>query len=112
MDLSGQGLDRLVSDRKNSGAPDHWYLAGPVLVRSALGSFRRHASFPSEGAAVPEQILGVGWSDHWSFWQAGYRAIMVTDTAFYRYAHYHTKGDTGERSTTSARHGWWPGWLA
>jgi hypothetical protein len=32
MDLSGQGLDRLVSDRKNSGAPDHWYLAGPVLA--------------------------------------------------------------------------------
>jgi hypothetical protein len=34
MDLSGQGLDRLVSDRKNSGAPDHWYLAGPVLATS------------------------------------------------------------------------------
>jgi len=67
------------------------------LVRGALGSFRRHASFPSEGAAVPEQIPGVGWSDHWSFWQAGYRAIMVTDTAFYRYAHYHTEGDTPEK---------------
>jgi hypothetical protein len=72
-------------------------LSSRKLVRSALGTFRRHASFPSEGAAVPEQIPGVGWSDHWSFWQAGYRAIMVTDTAFYRYAHYHTERDTPEK---------------
>jgi hypothetical protein len=72
-------------------------LSSRKLVRSALGSFRRHASFPSEGATVPEQIPGVGWSDHWSFWQAGYRAIMVTDTAFYRYAHYHTEGDTPDK---------------
>jgi Zn-dependent M28 family amino/carboxypeptidase len=72
-------------------------LGSRKLVRDALGSFRRHASFPSEGASVPEQIPGVGWSDHWSFWQAGYRAIMVTDTAFYRYAHYHTEGDTAEK---------------
>jgi Zn-dependent M28 family amino/carboxypeptidase len=72
-------------------------LSSRKLVRSALGSFRRHASFPSEGAAVPEQIPGVGWSDHWSFWQAGFRAIMVTDTAFYRYAHYHTAGDTPDK---------------
>jgi Zn-dependent M28 family amino/carboxypeptidase len=67
------------------------------LVRDALSAFRRHASFPAEGAAVPERVPGVGWSDHWSFWQAGYRAIMVTDTAFYRYAHYHTEGDTPEK---------------
>jgi hypothetical protein len=49
------------------------------------------------GAAVREQIPGAGWSDHWSFWQAGYRAIMVTDTAFFRYAHYHTEGDTPDK---------------
>ncbi len=67
------------------------------LVRSAVQSFRRHTSFPAEGAAVPGWITGVGWSDHWSFWQAGYRAIMVTDTAFFRYAHYHTAGDTPDK---------------
>jgi len=72
-------------------------LSSRKLVRSTLGAFRRHASFPAEGAAVPEQIPGVGWSDHWSFWQAGYRAIMVTDTAFYRYAHYHTERDTPDK---------------
>ncbi|MEA3275961.1 MAG: M28 family peptidase, partial [Pseudomonadota bacterium] len=72
-------------------------LGSRQLVRSAVQSFRRHAFFPSEGAAVPAWVKGVGWSDHWSFWQAGYPAIMVTDTAFFRYAHYHSAGDTPEK---------------
>ncbi len=72
-------------------------LGSRTLVRGALESFRRHVAFPAEGSAVPERIPGVGWSDHWSFWQAGYRAIMVTDTAFYRYDHYHTAEDTPDK---------------
>ncbi len=72
-------------------------LGSRQLVRSALRTFRETTAFPAEGASVPERVPGVGWSDHWSFWQAGYRAIMVTDTAFYRYALYHTEGDTPER---------------
>jgi hypothetical protein len=67
------------------------------LVREAIASFRLHAPFPSEGGALPEWITGVGWSDHWSFWQAGYPAIMVTDTAPFRYAHYHTVHDTPDQ---------------
>lgn len=72
-------------------------LASRDLVRRALRSFRQTTAFPAEGAAVPAWIRGVGWSDHWSFWQAGYPAIMVTDTAFFRYAQYHTEGDTADR---------------
>src|SRR5262249_39377669 len=64
-----------------------------ALVREAIGAFREHASIPSEGAALPGWIPGVGWSDHRSFWEKGYRAIMVTDTAPFRYAHYHTALD-------------------
>ena len=67
------------------------------LVHRAIGSFRHHARFPSQGIAAPSFITGVGWSDHWSFWQEGYPAIMVTDTAFYRYAPYHTPADTPEK---------------
>ena len=63
------------------------------LVRKAIGSFRSHAKFPSEGVAAPGWITGIGWSDHWSFWQAGYPAIMVTDTALFRYRQYHTSQD-------------------
>jgi Zn-dependent M28 family amino/carboxypeptidase len=67
------------------------------LVRRAIGSFRRHTRFPSQGAAVPGAIPGVGWSDHWSFWQAGYPGLMVTDTALFRYPAYHTAEDTPEK---------------
>ena len=63
-------------------------------MRQTIGTFRRNEQFPSEGAAVPEVIPGVGFSDHWSFWQEGYPAIMVTDTALFRYPHYHHAEDT------------------
>ena len=57
-------------------------------------TFRDDASFPSEGAALPGSIPGIGWSDHWSFWQIGVPALMVTDTAPFRNPHYHTSHDT------------------
>lgn len=64
------------------------------LVRKVVGSFRRHAQFPSEGGALPEIIPGVGYSDQWSFWKHGYPALMITDTAPFRYPYYHTTEDT------------------
>jgi Zn-dependent M28 family amino/carboxypeptidase len=67
------------------------------LVRRAIGAFRASTAFPSEGVAAPRWTKGVHWSDHWSFWQAGYPAIMITDTAPYRYPHYHAATDTPEK---------------
>jgi Zn-dependent M28 family amino/carboxypeptidase len=67
------------------------------LVRRIVGSFRRHAAFPSEGAVGLESIAGIGWSDQWSFWKHGWPAVMVTDTALYRYPHYHTLHDTPDK---------------
>src|SRR5205823_5642464 len=75
-----------VSDLRSAG-----------LLRHALKSFRAATSLPATGAAVPASIPGVGWSDHWSFWQFGYHAIMLTDTAPYRYPYYHTADDTPEK---------------
>ncbi len=60
------------------------------LVRA----FRASTDFPIEHVATFSLIPGVSWSDHASFWREGYRAVMVTDTAFYRNPHYHTAGDT------------------
>ena len=64
------------------------------LVTRSIGVFRKQAKFPSEGGAVPGNIDGIGWSDHWAFWQVNYPAIMVTDTAPFRYPHYHQPSDT------------------
>ena len=69
-------------------------VASRSLVRAAIGSFRTVATLPSEGVAAPEFIEGVGWSDHWSFWQQGYSGIMITDTAPFRNPHYHEATDT------------------
>ena len=55
------------------------------LLWRARRAFKRRTSFPLQSAAVPAAIPGVGWSDHWAFWQAGYPAMMVTDTAPFRY---------------------------
>jgi hypothetical protein len=65
-----------------------------ALVRRVIGVFRRETAFPSEGLAVPDVIPGVGWSDHWSFWQEGWPALMVTDTALFRNPTYHEPTDT------------------
>jgi Zn-dependent M28 family amino/carboxypeptidase len=67
------------------------------LVRHALGTFRQEEKFPSEGAALPDLFPGVGFSDHWAFNQQGYPALMVTDTAMYRYPHYHEAEDTTDK---------------
>jgi Zn-dependent M28 family amino/carboxypeptidase len=67
------------------------------LVRESIRLFREHAQFPSEGVAAPAFIPGVTWSDHWSFRSHGFPALMVTDTAFYRYPHYHLPGDTPDK---------------
>ncbi len=64
------------------------------LLRNTIRSFRAHTRFPSEGVALPNALPGVGWSDHWAFWQQGYQAIMITDTATFRYPYYHTLDDT------------------
>jgi Zn-dependent M28 family amino/carboxypeptidase len=72
-------------------------LASRKLVRQCLGSFRRHSAFPSEGIAAPGRMMGIHWSDHWSFWQEGYAAVMVTDTALFRYPHYHASTDLPDR---------------
>jgi hypothetical protein len=37
---------------------------------------------------------GIGRSDHKSFWNQGYKAIMITDTADKRDVNYHSATDT------------------
>ena len=68
-----------------------------ALLRRAIALFRKNAKIPSEAASLPAFIPGVSWSDQWSFWQHGYPAIMVTDTAPFRYPYYHSSSDTPDK---------------
>lgn len=65
-------------------------------LREAVRAFRSHSDFPCESLATLAIVPGVAWSDHRSFWREGYRAVMVTDTAFFRNPRYHTELDTPE----------------
>ena len=68
-----------------------------AFLQEVVGAFRSHTQFPTIGGTAPDQIDGIGWSDHWSFWRLGYPAVMVTDTALFRYSHYHKATDTPEK---------------
>jgi Peptidase family M28 len=62
-------------------------------VRDALTA---HMDLPVETYAGPWWIPGVDWSDHGSFWNEGYPAVMLTDTALFRNPHYHRPTDQPE----------------
>jgi Zn-dependent M28 family amino/carboxypeptidase len=72
------------------------------ILRRVVTAFRAHSDFPVEYLAALGIIPGVTWSDHASFWRHGYRALMVTDTAPYRYPHYHDPEDTPEKLSYDA----------
>lgn len=67
------------------------------FVRQAVGLFRASARFPSEGIAAPRFIPGIDWSDHQGYFEQGIPALMVTDTAPFRYRHYHTHRDSADK---------------
>jgi Zn-dependent M28 family amino/carboxypeptidase len=81
----------------NSG--DFIALIGNLATVPDLLRLRRHLKragsacqclpVPNRGQLLPATRR----SDHASFWDCGYRAAMVTDTAFLRNPHYHQSSD-------------------
>jgi Zn-dependent M28 family amino/carboxypeptidase len=67
------------------------------VLHQTVAAFRAHSNMPVQYIATISLIPGVSWSDHRSFWRQGYPALMVTDTAFYRYRYYHTAQDTPDK---------------
>ncbi len=64
------------------------------LVRRSARAFREKVRFPLQAAAPsPDVVPYAAYSDHWSFWQCGYPALMVTDTGPLRNPHYHMASD-------------------
>ena len=89
------GLERFYPNRGNFIA-----LVGNLATIGDLIQMRRNIRksgmlcellpVPNRGLIVPT----TRWSDHAPFWDRGYRAMMVTDTAFLRNPHYHQPSDT------------------
>jgi Zn-dependent M28 family amino/carboxypeptidase len=68
-------------------------LSSRGLAVNFLRQFMSVSDFPVEGIATFERVPGITWSDHWSFWNEGYPALMLTDTAPFRYPEYHSPRD-------------------
>lgn len=69
------------------------------FARILKNSFQRNPNLPVETLTVPFDgwvMPSVRLSDHASFWSRGYRAVMVTDGAFFRNPNYHLPSDTME----------------
>ena len=85
-------FDLVCSDRGNFAA----FVGLPgsrAFVHRVIGSFRSHTVFPSIGGVAPGFIEGIDYSDHWSYHQMGYPALMITDTAPFRNPEYHRPTD-------------------
>jgi Zn-dependent M28 family amino/carboxypeptidase len=63
------------------------------FTESTAKNFMKSVDLPVVTLNAPPIVLGIDFSDHWSFGKFGYKALMVTDTAFYRNPHYHAPTD-------------------
>jgi Zn-dependent M28 family amino/carboxypeptidase len=66
------------------------------LTLAVAEALKVGSALPVEHLVALPFIPGVGLSDHGPFWKMGFRAVMVTDTAFYRNPNYHGAKDTIE----------------
>ena len=88
------GLERFYPNRGNFIALIGNLLTIPDLIRLSrsirkTGALSEWLPVPNRGLIVRQTRL----SDHAPFWDQGYRAMMVTDTAFMRNPHYHKASD-------------------
>ena len=70
------------------------------LARQMTAQFQNNQQLPVVRLTVPLNgwiLPAVRLSDHASFWDQGFKAVMVTDSAFFRNPHYHTAADTMDK---------------
>lgn len=71
-------------------------ISSKAFTKKAKDAFKKASSLPVESLNTVSLVPGVDFSDHSSFWDFGYPAFMITDTAFYRNPNYHSQGDTAD----------------
>jgi Zn-dependent M28 family amino/carboxypeptidase len=65
-------------------------------VKKLKQRIKEVATIDVQSLATPIAIPGINLSDHHSYWKYKYKALMITDTAFYRNPNYHQITDTLE----------------
>ncbi len=68
-------------------------LRSRTLVKRVARGLASQTGVGVESLATFTFVPGIDFSDHYSFYKEGYRAVMITDTAFYRNTHYHMSSD-------------------
>jgi len=72
-------------------------VVGNVKSRPLLAAFsaawRRGSGFPLTVSVLPGPFASLALSDQLNFWELGFPAVMLSDTAFYRNANYHESSD-------------------
>jgi len=70
------------------------------FTKALFKVFRNNPELPVIKLKIPFNgwiLPAVRLSDHASFWDQGFKAVMITDTAFFRNPHYHRPSDTMEK---------------
>lgn len=67
------------------------------FTAALMDAFQHNPALPAISLSVPFNgwlMPAIRLSDHAPFWDQGFNAVMITDTAFYRNPHYHRPSDT------------------
>jgi hypothetical protein len=67
---------------------------GSSSLAKQISRHLKATSIKAETLKAPSFLTGVDFSDHRNYWEFGYDAVMITDTAFYRNHNYHEPADT------------------
>lgn len=65
-------------------------------IRKLKKAYKKSTNIPVRSINTPFVFEGIDFSDHRNYWKMGYKAVMITDTSFFRNHHYHTANDTPE----------------
>ncbi len=67
------------------------------LTKQIKQAMQPASDMPVYSMNGPSKLYGIDFSDHRSYWQFGFPAVMITDTAFLRNKAYHKAEDTFDR---------------
>lgn len=69
-------------------------MGGGKFGRNIKRKMKHQDLIRTKSISAPKKMTGIDFSDHLNYWKFGFRAVMITDTSFYRNYHYHQQGDT------------------